>query len=56
MRGDQGLDYVGGNKGGDKGTLYNGRISKNLEPEKREREESKNFQPDVVRCCHYQKL
>lgn len=56
MQGDQGLDHVGGNKKGDKGMLCRRRIKKKLESGKkrmREREESKNFQPDSVRGCHY---
>jgi len=56
MQGDQGLDHVDGNKKGDKGMLCRRRIKKKLESGKkrmREREESKNFQPDSVRGCHY---
>lgn len=55
-QGDQGLDHVGGSKKGDRGMLYGGRIKKKLESGKKrmkEREESKNFQPDSVRLCHY---
>ena len=56
MQGDRCLENVGGNKKGDKGMLYRRKIKKKLESGKkrmREREESKNFQPDSVRCCHY---